>query len=157
MHTMRVVDLAIAAILTGLVIALALQPACRNQDKLSSVASQQTQDASSCQCVCPNSMPGAVDIDGGVADADPAYQPRPGLDADAPDGPPDTGGVPCVRWAPDGGTCWFLSGESEQIIDVWCEDSIDAGREWCECLGLDWQAEQMRAHALMGAFRYCPP
>lgn len=128
--------------------------ACRDPAHLSPVP--RSPAPSACECPpAPQTDGGPLEIGSPDAPA-PGYDPRPDLDAAAPDGPPDTGGVPCLRWAPDGGTCWFLSGEPEQVIDQWCEDSVDAGSEWCECLGLDWQAEQGRARAVMGAFRYCP-
>lgn len=82
-------------------------------------------------CVCP-----APDASAERCPTPPPYMPPPWLDAAQPDAQRDGGGVPCVRWREDGGSCWFQSGADEQFVDLLCEDNEITG-DWCRCYGFD--------------------
>lgn len=67
----------------------------------------------------------------------------------------DSGGVPGIRWKPDGGSCWFLSSLKDDELDALCEDNLQKD-SWCEILGSDWGMEQNRG-LNQSLFPQCAP
>lgn len=131
------------SILVAIGIAGCLLFGCQDGDKLYTV-----QDNMICTCVPMDQDAGvaqdATNPDASNPDASPPpYMPPHTADAGIDAGTPDAGGMPCIRWQPNGGSCWFLSSLKDDDFDLLCEDNLVMGA-WCECLGSDWGAEQNR-------------